>query len=109
MLPLSLWQIQNIYVKIFHLCSEIYFPSAQKIPLLYSPFLSADHCQELALGGSEDSTGDKSGATSQVLIMSFLHWKVFVKFEDAEAGISSNDFQTWEGGLMSVSASIRGA
>lgn len=87
---------------LFPLCTK-------KIPLLYSPFLSADHCQELALGGSEDSTGDKSGATSQVLIMSFLHWKVFVKFEDAEAGISSNDFQTWEGGLMSVSASIRGA
>ena len=79
------------------------------MPLFYTPFLIAERCQELVQGGSEDSTEDKSGAMSQVLIMLFLHWNVFVKFKEAEAETPSNDFQTLESGLLSVSASITGA
>lgn len=86
-------------MKVFHLWKEIYFPSAKNSRFLCTPFLIADLCQQLVLGGSEDSTGDKSGAMSQVLIVPFLHWKVVVKIEKAEAETSSNDFQTLESGL----------
>jgi len=50
------------------------FPLCRKIsPFLCIPFLIADQCQQPVLGGSEDSTGDKSGAVSQVLIVLLLH------------------------------------
>lgn len=62
-------------MKGFSLVERDLFPLCNKTPLFYTPFLIADHCQELVPRGSEDSSGDKSGAMSQVLIMPFLHWK----------------------------------
>lgn len=60
-----------------YLCEDFALVERDLFPLRkkkISPFLTADDCQELVLGGEEvDSTGDKSGAMSQVPIVPFLH------------------------------------